>query len=201
MIDWKIQARAHLCQACARPFADKQPYFTLLFDRKHGLERLDVCAACWSAQYSQGANDRKGFISFWQGVFTTPAPASPEPIQKESAETLLRRLLQANDPQYLGPIFILAVMLERKRVFKVKAQTTEESQRVFLYEHTKSGDLFRIVDPNLQLQQLDEVQRAVTRLLEQGPIPPPPAPVEASPTPAAVEAVSVSLSPTASQPA
>ncbi|HKS36951.1 MAG TPA: hypothetical protein VJW76_07170 [Verrucomicrobiae bacterium] len=175
MIDWNIQSRAHTCQACARPFADQQPYHTILFDEKLGYERLDVCEACWAAQFSQGATSRKGFISHWQGVYEVP-PVRPEPIQKENAESLLRKLVELNDPKYSAVCFILAVMLERKRVFKVKDQTKRDGKRVFIYEQPKTGDVFTILDPDLQLTQLEEVQRDVGRLLESGLTPPADAP-------------------------
>jgi Ribonuclease-III-like len=55
-----------------------------------------------------------------------------------------------------------------KRLFKVKAQLNQNGQRAFVYEHAKSGDLFTIPDPNLQLDQLEEVQRDVGQLLEHG---------------------------------
>jgi hypothetical protein len=168
MTDWNIQSRARGCQACGKPFADKMPYYTLLFQHRHHLERLDVCEGCWTAQYSQGATDRKGFISFWQGVFLFPAPPAPEPIQKENAEGLLRKLCQVENPGFMAVRYILAVMLERKRILKVKAQTALEGQRIFLYEHARNGDLFTIVDPELQLGQLEEVQRQVADLLERG---------------------------------
>src|SRR5213596_1314472 len=99
MIEWNIQSRAHACQSCARPFADKQPYHTMLFDEKLGYERLDVCEACWTAQYSLGATSRKGFISHWQGVYEIPPPP-PEPIRKENAESLLRKLAELNDSKH-----------------------------------------------------------------------------------------------------
>ncbi len=168
MIDWKIQSRATACQSCGKAFADKDTYYTLLFDKRHGLDRLDVCPECWQNQHSQGANDRKGFISFWHGVFSVPPPPPPEAIQKESAESLLRKLVELNDPQYEAACFILAVMLERKRIFKVKAQTKEEGRRIICYEHPKSGDVFTIADPALQLQQLETVQQQVAQLLEHG---------------------------------
>ena len=167
MIDWNIQSRAHACQACGKPFLDDQPFHTLLFDQKRGYERLDVCEPCWRAQYSQGATSRKGFISHWQGVFELPTVQS-EPIRKENAESLLRKLVEVNDPKHGPACFILAVMLERKRVLKVKDQTQRDGQRVFIYEHPKTGDLFTITDPNLRLDQLDEVQRDVAQLLEHG---------------------------------
>lgn len=171
MNDWNIQSRAHACQACAKGFADKQPYHTVLSDRKHDIERLDLCEPCWKAQHSEGARDRKGFISHWQGIYETPRPVS-EPIQKENAESLLRKLIERNDPRHSAASYILAVMLERKRLLKVKEQIKHEGGRVFVYEQPISGDVFTIPDPNLQLDQLEEVQRDVAALLEHGLNPP-----------------------------
>ncbi len=175
MNEWHIQSRAHACQACETAFTDKQPYHTLLFDEKHELKRLDVCEGCWAAQYQSGT-DRKGFISYWQGVYEAPPAAPQEPIQKETAETLLRKLIDLNDPKHGAACFILAVMLERKRLLKVKEQFSRDGQRVFIYEHPRTGDVFTITDPNLQLNQLDEVQRDVLHLLEHGLNPPQQAP-------------------------
>jgi hypothetical protein len=167
MIEWNIQSRAHACRACDLPFADQQTYHTLLFDAKQVYERVDVCESCWSAQYGEGATSRKGFVSHWQGLFEIPVPV-PEPIRKENAETLLRKLMEKNDGRYGAAMFILAVMLERKRILKVKDQIIQEGRRTFVYEHPRSGDLFTIVDPDLRLDQLEAVQRDVAHLLEHG---------------------------------
>jgi hypothetical protein len=168
MIDWNIQARAHACQACQKPFADKQPFHTLLFDERQGYHRLDVCEDCWKAQFSQGAVDKKGFISHWQSVYTPPPATAPDPIQKDTAETLLRKLVEQNAPEHAGARYILAVMLERKRILKVKTQVVENGSRIFIYEHGKSGDLFSIPDPKLELNHLEQVQKDVAHLLEHG---------------------------------
>jgi hypothetical protein len=149
----------------------------MLFDEKLGYERLDVCEACWVAQYSLGATSRKGFISHWQGVYELPT-AEPEAIRKENAESLLRKLVERNDPRHADACFILAVMLERKRVFKVKDQIKRDGQRVFIYEQPKTGDVFTIIDPNLRLDQLDAVQRDLADLLEDGLNPPPAEPAD-----------------------
>jgi hypothetical protein len=167
-MEWNIQSRAHVCQSCKKPFADKEPFHTMLFDQRSGYERLDVCANCWQAQFSQGATDRKGFVSHWQSVYNIPPAAPPEPIQRETAETLLRKLLERNEPEYGPTIYILAAMLERKRILKVKTQISRDNQRVFVYEHTRSGELIQVTDPNLQLQQLEGVQHEVLKLLQQG---------------------------------
>jgi len=175
MNDWNIQSRASACESCARPFADKQPLHTLLSDEHaEQLRRMDVCEACWQNQFSDGARERKGFISHWQTVYEAPAPPT-DPIQKETAETLLRKLIEQNDPRYAPAGYILAVMLERKRIFKVKEQIVRDGKRVFIYEQPATGDVFTIADPDLRLDQLEAVQRDVAALMENGLKPPAPA--------------------------
>ncbi len=172
--EWNIQTRGHGCEACGRPFADKEPYHTLLVDEKANFRRSDLCVACWQSQFAD-ADKRGGFISCWQGVFQAPPPVT-EAIQKDTAESLLRKLIEQNDPQHMPAGFILAVMLERKRILKVKEQIVRDGQRVFVYEQPKTGDVFTITDPNLRLDQLEQVQRDVAALLEHGLNPPAPQP-------------------------
>ncbi len=167
MTDWNIQSRAHACAGCGKAFADQEAYHTLLFDEKSEFRRSDLCQDCWQKQYSQGSRDRKGFVSYWQGVYEAPAPAA-DAIQKETAESLLRKLIEQQDPQFIPASYILAVMLERKRVLKVKEQLVRDGRRVFIYEEPRTGDVFTIVDPNLQLNQLEQVQHDVAALLEHG---------------------------------
>jgi hypothetical protein len=173
MNEWNIQSRASACESCAQPFADRQPLHTLLFDEHaENLRRMDICEACWQNQFSDGASERKGFISHWQGIFEVPPPVV-DAIQKETAETLLRKLIEQNDPRYAPAGYILAVMLERKRILKVKEQIVRDGKRVFIYEQARTGDVFTIADPNLHLGQLEAVQQDVAALLEHGLNPPP----------------------------
>jgi len=180
MNEWNIQSRAHACETCTQPFADKQPYRTILLEEKNELRRSDICEPC--AQQAGDPRTRDGFISQWHGIYETP-PAQPvDAIQKETAETILRKLIEQNEPRYAPAAYILAVMLERKRILKVKDQIQRDGQRLFVYEQPKTGDIFTIADPNLHLDQLEQVQRDVADLLEHGLIPPPvatetPAPV------------------------
>jgi hypothetical protein len=168
MIDWKIRSRSNECQACNVKFTDGQAYHTLLFSERKEHQRVDVCRDCWDEQYGHGANDRKGFISHWSGKFLIPPPPPSEPIQKETADTALKKLVELEDRSY-GPVcFILAAMLERKRLLKVREEFRDGDQRGFVYEHSKTGDVFTILDPELKLDELQEVQHDVALLLEKG---------------------------------
>lgn len=167
MNEWHLQSRSHGCQSCGHEFKDRTHYHTLLFDEKREFLRLDICTDCWQSQFAE-ARDRKGFISHWQGVYEVPPAAAPEAIQKDSAESLLRKLVELNEPQYLAASYILAVMLERKRLLRIKEQVRQDGRRTFIYEQPKTGDIFTIPDPDLQLDQLEQVQRQVSDLLEHG---------------------------------
>lgn len=188
MIEWNIQSRAHVCETCQQPFADKQPYHTVLFEEGRDLRRSDICEPC--AQKAGTPRGRGGFISHWQGVYEAP-PAQPvDAIQKDTAETILRKITGQNDPRHAPAAFILAVMLERKRILKVKEQFKHDGRRVFVYEHPKTGDIFTIADPDLRLDQLEQVQHDVAELLEHGLNSPLPADAPVAPaaeTPAPVE--------------
>lgn len=167
MIEWHIQSRAHACQQTGRQFRDGETYHTILRDTKAGFERLDLCAEAFR---ESGAEilAKPGIVSHWKGTYEAPPPVPPEAIRKDDAETLLRKLMERREDRHAAATYILAVMLERKRILRVKAQSRESGRRVFVYEHPKSGDLFTIADPDLQLAQLEQVQHDVAQLLEHG---------------------------------
>jgi hypothetical protein len=161
MTEWDIQPRSHLCTACQQPFADKQDYHTLLSLNEDGYQRRDLCPICYPSA------PREGVVSYWQGEYKMPPPPPVEPIQKDTAETLLRKLVEAKDPGQAGACYILAVMLERKKILKHRDTIQDDAGRdLLVYEHAGNGESFTVLDPHLRLDQLQEVQRQVADLLQ-----------------------------------
>ncbi|MFM7101498.1 MAG: hypothetical protein ACKOET_07280 [Verrucomicrobiota bacterium] len=167
MLEWNIQSRGHVCHHTGRPFADGETYHTVLREAKGGFERLDFSAGAWKEKGPEVLG-QPHCVSHWMGTYEAPPAAPPDPIRKDDAESLLRKLLELRRDAYAGAAFILAVMLERKRELRMKAQVREEGRRRIVYEHPKSGDVLVVADPGLQLDQLEAVQRQVAELLEQG---------------------------------
>ena len=96
-----------------------------------------------------------------------------EPAEQLDQPLALKdRNSEANEDRHVAARYILAVMLERKRILKVRDQVRQEGKRFFVYEHMGNGDAYTILDPQLQLHQLEEVQREVAHLLEHGLTPP-----------------------------
>jgi hypothetical protein len=161
MTDWDIQPRSSTCNACQQAFGEKQVYHTLLAIGAKGYARRDLCGACVANA------SREGVISYWQGEYKLPPPPPPEAIQKETAETLLRKLIESNDPSQAESRYILAVMLERKRILKHRDTVTDPNgTELLVYEHAQSGESFTVPDPHLRLDQLEEVQQRVAALLQ-----------------------------------
>jgi hypothetical protein len=158
MTEWDIQPRSSTCTGCQQPFADKQTYHTLLSMSTTGYQRRDLCANCFTS--------RDGAMSYWQGEYKMPTPPPPEPIQKDTAESLLRKLVESTDPGQNAARYILAVMLERKRILKHRDTTTDAAgNELLVYEHAGTGESFTVPDPHLHLDQLEEVQKHVAELL------------------------------------
>jgi hypothetical protein len=89
-------------------------------------------------------------------------------LQKESVEALLRRLLEEDRPEYLNLRYVLAAMLERKKILKQVDVRDTDLEKILVYEHARSGEAFLIIDPGLRLDQLDRVQDEVAALLANG---------------------------------
>jgi len=159
--EWEIKSRGEQCSATGRHFAEGESFYTLLFREKAGFRREDLCEEAF-----KGRDAKTQPFSFWRSKFEPPAPPPPETLAKETAEDLLRRYIEDNEPQHSNTRYILALMLERKRLLKQTDSQMDGNQRVLIYEHSKTGEVFVIRDPQLRLDQIATVQEQVGELLK-----------------------------------
>jgi hypothetical protein len=158
--DWVIKSRAHTCAVSGEPFADGATIYSVLSQGPEGYVRSDISESRWSEA------PRDHVISFWRSVYQAPPPPAEEPLKKETVETLLRQFMSREDFTRLPVIFILVVMLERKRVLIERdVQRRDDGTKIRIYEHRQTGEIFTIPDPELRLDQLAEVQAQVNELL------------------------------------
>jgi hypothetical protein len=161
--DWSIQSRAEHCAVSGTPFSDGEYFYTLLFYDKDGYRREDLSEAAFKAR-----NENLQPFSMWRSKYEPPPPPAPEPIGRQTAEDLLRRYMDEPSPQHAAARYLLAAMLERKRLLKEVESRREGEAITRIYEHTKTGEVFVIPDPQLRLDQLDQVQQEVAALLAPG---------------------------------
>ncbi|QBG47755.1 hypothetical protein EGM51_10260 [Verrucomicrobia bacterium S94] len=156
--NWRVQKCAKNCAVCGREFEDKEQLFSKLIFDEGQYVRQDLCSACW---------DKKDpGLSSWKTTFIVPPPPEEEAVKKENAESLLRRLMAKENEEDLAAIFILTVMLERKKILVERdVRKGEDGQRLRIYEHKKTNESFMVLDPELKLDELESVQEQVVALL------------------------------------
>ena len=155
---WSVRKCAKVCTKCNRPFSSGESICSLLLFEEGEFLREDFCSSC--------SPSKKVGLSRWQTCYTPPAPLRTHPLEKKTAETLLRTLIAKENKEDQSAIFILAVMLERKKLFVERSiQITPAGEKNRIYEHRKTGEIFIIPDPDLQLTDLETVQEKVVTLL------------------------------------
>jgi hypothetical protein len=155
--DWEIQSRARCCARTGRQFEQGEYFYALLFRDGDRFRREDI-----SDEAFKDRNENIEPFSFWRSKYEAPAPPAPEPLPKSDAESLLRRLIAAQDPASANARYILALMLERKRILR----PIESSDTALLvYEHVNTGESFVVANPSLSLESISAIQNEVYGML------------------------------------
>lgn len=160
--EWNIRTRGHVCSVCGKPLINRSLVVSALHSVNNTWERLDCHPECWKAM----ERDWEPF-SLWDGVYLEPVKEDrKEPLKKEDAGELLRRLITLDDPAMRNVVYVLAVMLERSKILVERdSKMLEDNTIRRVYEDRKNGDTFVIIDPRLRMENLSEVQQQVVSLL------------------------------------
>lgn len=161
--EWNIRSRAHVCSVCAKPLVDKAPVISALKEVGGGYERWDAHPQCWKAAPRQWEP-----FSVWEGVYAAPPPpdARKEPVTRETADELLRHLVELEDPAMKNVVYVLAVMLERSKILVERDARHQQNGTILrVYEHKGTGESIVVLDPRIRLENLGEVQQQVVALL------------------------------------
>lgn len=162
--DWKIRTRARECAETGAQFADGEALYTALFeDPETGeLSRKDFSVAAWD-----NVREALSPFSFWKSEFEEPVEktTSKNVVEKEGAESLLRRLVEEEEATTENARYILTLMLERKKTLKQTDKRKTDTGTLLIYEHLKSGEVFIVRDPELKLNEIASVQDEVSVLL------------------------------------
>ena len=163
---WSIKSRAHACSITEQKFEDGERFYTVLFPdpESSGYLRKDFSEEAWE---QRDESDEKPF-SFWNSIYQAPTKEESVEVTEESPEDLLRRLVEEDESHTENVRYILAVMLERKKLLVEADSQTTPTGVIRIYEHRKTGDVFIVKDPNIPLSEIESVQQEIVDLLENG---------------------------------
>ncbi len=161
---WHIKSRAHQCAVTGKSFADGESIVAAIFPdpESSGWLRRDYSLEGWKNREVEAEEK----FSHWKTIYHAPVSQEKVEVSKESPLDLLRRLVDEDEEHTDKVRFILAVMLERQKILVEKDAQAVPSGILRVYEHRKEGDVFLIRDPNVALDQVEEVQQEVIALLE-----------------------------------
>ena len=118
--EWSIQHRAETCAVDRPALCRWRKFLHPAFSRRRGYRRQDLSEEAW-----QERNENMRPFSFWRARFEPPPPRCAGTFAKgKRGGTVSRRLVAAADRANANACYVLAAMLERKRVLK-QIQTEE----------------------------------------------------------------------------
>ncbi|MEM6916984.1 MAG: hypothetical protein AAF491_10510 [Verrucomicrobiota bacterium] len=165
--DWKIRSTHAKCELTGEDFVDGQQFYTCIFEdpdpASEGFLRRDYAIESWEKVREEIS---PAPFSFWKSTYKAPIVEEDESaIPDNSAEGMLQRFIEEDDPKTENARYILALMLERKKVLVPTDSKETETRKLLFYEYDATGDVIVVADPGLKLDEIESVQLEVAELL------------------------------------
>jgi hypothetical protein len=161
---WHVRNRSRECNITQTPFTEDQPIVTALFPdpESSGYLRKDFCESAWAGRSPE---DETPF-SYWRTKFQLVITNENQTVvTKQSAEELLKQLVEDDQEHTENTRYILAIMLERQKLLRETDTQPTSNGILRIYEHRKTGEVFIVKDPNIPLDEVERIQLEVMELL------------------------------------
>ncbi len=161
--NYSIKSRSHVCHVTGEPFQEEQAFIAAIFPdpESSGYLRQDFSLEAWK--------DREGDaepFSFWRSHYKPPVREEETQVTPHDPESLFAKLVEDDEEHTENARFILAAMLERKKVIRETDTQQLPTGLLRIYEHRKTGDVFIIKDPQIALADVESIQEEVQQLLD-----------------------------------
>ena len=161
---WKLSTRRKVCAHTQEAFEEGQPFHTAIFwnDEAGEFQREDYSEFAWDLIQ----DDIKPF-SFWRSLYEPPGADNKkvDVVNKDDAESILRHMIEENDPETEKTRYLLALMLERKKILVPIDSQQKDDKHYVIYKRRKTEEIFIVVDPNLEIQEIPMIQEEVFSML------------------------------------
>jgi hypothetical protein len=158
MTEYQIQPATRRCAASGRELKPGERYFSVLLDEGGRLVRRDYAAEAW-----QGPPE--GAFSFWAGKVPAPGGKRRRPVDDELLLDCFGRLDEATEPGKLNFRYVLALLLLRRRRFRLEETGHEDGHEVLTFRCARTGTRHRVVNPGLSDEETAAVQDDVFQAL------------------------------------
>ena len=158
MTEYQIQPATRRCTSSGRELLPGERYFSVLLDQGVRFVRYDYAAEAWSGP-------PEGAFSFWTGKVPVSGGKRRPPPDDELLLDCFGRLDEAAEPAKLNFRYILALLLLRRRRFRLEDGTREDGREVLTFRCARTGTRHRVVNPGLTEAETAAVQDDVFQAL------------------------------------
>jgi hypothetical protein len=164
--NYSIKSRAHRCHLTDKPFAEGETFVAALFPdpESSGYLRRDYSAQAWENRVDEEGSEEP--FSFWRSHYKPPVKEEQVEVTSHDPEGLFAKLVEENEEHTENARFILAAMLERKKLLRETDTQHLPTTLLRIYEHRKTGDVYIIRDPQIALSDVESIQEEVQQLLD-----------------------------------
>lgn len=156
--EWNTPRRTEACAGCQRPFEPGQPFRAFLYQSAETYTRHDYCDAC-------APPPEPAPVGMWRTRRPSPsAPAAPV-FDREAIYRFFERLEDDQAASAVQFRFVLSLLLWRKKALKLERTATFDNREVWEFATPGGGPLHRVVRPELDEAQLENLSNQVEQLL------------------------------------
>lgn len=161
--NYSIKSRSHTCHVTGEPFQEEQPFIAAIFPdpESSGYLRQDYSLEAW-----ENREDENQPFSFWRSHYKAPVKEEKTEVTPHDPESLFAKLVEEDEEHTENARFILAAMLERKKIIRETDTQQLPTGLLRIYENRKTGDVFIVKDPQIALADVESIQEEVQQLLD-----------------------------------
>lgn len=160
--DWQVSSSTHSCCVTRQLFEVGEVYYSALKEDGEGFSRLDFSSDAWEKE------EKDVFFSFWKTRAREPEEDKRRKlvIDIEAFYTFFSSLEDAKDDSKALFKYLVALILTRKRVFRLdEIEKSPDGDYLLLYNRRSEKEL-RILSPDATDEQLAEVQENLNQIFD-----------------------------------
>jgi hypothetical protein len=158
MTPYAIHGPGRQCCVTGRTLRPGEAFYSALADEDGQFIRKDYAADAWPGP-------PPGCIGYWKGRVPAGAEKRRLTINEELLLDCLGHLSEATEPSRLNFRYVVALLLMRRRRLRFEDARKEGDLEVLHLRDTRSGTIYRVMDPRLGESEMAAVQDEVFKVL------------------------------------
>ncbi len=151
-----------VCAVSGKPIHPGDKFFAALRETPEGLARVDVLPEGWDSF------DKVGLLGFWQTHMPQHEQKKKLFVDDVILTELFERLGDATEEPKLNFRFVLGLILMRKRILSYEGSQTQDGKELWSMKLKGREQPIDLLNPHLKEEQVANVSRQLTEILNEG---------------------------------